>query len=598
MYLKSYLFVTSIFIIINEIQQVPIQRRRQDAGPTNRQIEKTLEKALEIVRTNEYGTTRRPLRQNSSPIDKDAKAVLDMVRGMTTEEPGPSRETVSSVEDSEDSDYCPDKFYINNQEWRKSTIENILKLHESGRSEKNIRKLYPRYRRQYLGKFRSCLDEQVRPAQALALIGQSVSQKFKEAREEGKPVRGFMIKAWAIAEARELGLTTFKASNHWLTDFKRKYGIRSRKVTKVTSSQEQISSTITMRLIDEFRNKLMRWRRHFKSKFIWNMDQTSVNYEQSTDRTLSFVGERDTYLHAGSKLKQTHSYTSQITISRSGRLVGKLLLCLQEPTGVFGPRVGPKVHELESEYGNIVVFASRSGKMTSELNQHWVSQVVKPAFEEISSLPDEPDECPLPIDQLMRSDDRGMDEDDEFCRATRYREGQDTCKDLEGEDAGFDHEEICRHQARDRARLDCLSPPSGLLLVDGWTGNKAITIDVRLAGLKQMNLPDRSTSELQPLDVGFMRQYKLFIGRLTSQAHYDNLLPNITTREGIINMQSLIWNQFNAPAYYDMIKWCWHKTDLNYESSELRHPTEDGYPLMVRQIQFNFNDTGCQVLRV
>lgn len=93
--------------------------------------------------------------------------------------------------------------------------------------------------------------------------------------------------------------------------------------------------------------------------------------------------------------------------------------------------------------------------------------------------------------------------------------------------------------------------------MDAWGGNKNIVQDARAIGIKAMILPERSTSELQPLFVGFMRQYKLFASRLTYQAHFDDLLSDLTRRESIINMHSLIWNQLSSPIYRDMFRWCW-----------------------------------------
>lgn len=64
-----------------------------------------------------------------------------------------------------------------------------------------------------------------------------------------------------------------------------------------------------------------------------------------------------------SKNKKTHSYTVQPLVSRDGRTLGKLLICLQEPKGDFGPRVEQQVRSLERELGNVRVVLSTSRKM-------------------------------------------------------------------------------------------------------------------------------------------------------------------------------------------------------------------------------------------
>lgn len=88
-----------------------------------------------------------------------------------------------------------------------------------------------------------------------------------------------------------------------------------------------------------------------------------------------------------------------------------------------------------------------------------------------------------------------------------------------------------------------------------------------------------------------MRQYKQFVNRLTHQAHYDDILDKLTTREGVLNMHSLVWNQLSSPAYTDMLRWCWHKTDPDYSAIE-PHNTQ---PAMVRKIEFGFAASECQV---
>lgn len=58
-------------------------------------------------------------------------------------------------------------------------------------------------------------------------------------------------------------------------------------------------------------------------------------------------------------------------ISRDGRLFPKLLLVMQEPSGDLGSVVEKRVKDLEKRYKNIEVFASKSGKLTSDLVERW-----------------------------------------------------------------------------------------------------------------------------------------------------------------------------------------------------------------------------------
>lgn len=63
-------------------------------------------------------------------------------------------------------------------------------------------------------------------------------------------------------------------------------------------------------------------------------------------------------------------------------------------------------------------------------------------------------------------------------------------------------------------------------------------------------------------------------------------VKGVTDRSGIINMHSLIWDQFNSPAYHDMLRYAWHNTDIGYDDEELH---EGSPPHLVQDVQFDFN---------
>lgn len=546
-------------------------------------VEKTLERALAIVRASKSPTSPRPTRY-PPPHDAQARQLLDQLG--ESQQAGPSHAAEGDAmevtpDDPTDPDYVPESIEIGTRTISLSTAQNVIRLYIQGRTEAGIRKLYSWYRRQYLPQLRKFVERGYRPSQRMTLINENVNDKFVEARRKKQPVRGFTLKNWALQEARKLNYPQFKASNHWLSNFKKRYEISSRKVTKITTKLG--SSGADEGEVRRFNEKFSRWKREFPDHSIWNMDQTGFNYELGTDRTLSHTGERDTELIAGSKNKQTHSYTAQPLVSRAGKLIGKLLLCFQERDGRFGPKVGNKLYDLQQAYGNVVAFASQSGKMSSELNARWVRDVVGPAVCEHHGLPNDAARHP---ESLVGSEEEGMDDEDAACYGVRRRDGERLCDEL-GEPS-----EYCRVQNRMRVAAECTSVPNILMIVDAWAGNKAIHPDARMLGIKVVTLPEGSTADLQPLDVGFMRQYKLFVSRITNQAHYDELLSDVTSREGILNLQSLVWNQLSSPAYEQMLRWIWHNTDPDYPRTASGQVIK---PPLVSQIQFKFNVTDCQV---
>lgn len=79
-----------------------------------------------------------------------------------------------------------------------------------------------------------------------------------------------------------------------------------------------------------------------------------------------------------------------------------------------------------------------------------------------------------------------------------------------------------------------------------------------------------TTSELQPLDVGFFRHYKLLFYRLLEKAPLFDLHQEITSRLGVISLHSLLWDQFRAPLYNDAIRYALYSTDPLYDDEETR----------------------------
>lgn len=60
---------------------------------------------------------------------------------------------------------------------------------------------------------------------------------------------------------------------------------------------------------------------------------------------------------------------------------------------------------------------------------------------------------------------------------------------------------------------------------------------------------------------------------ITREANHLEMLSEIS-RAGIINIYSLVFNQFNSTRYHVMIRYCWHDTDPESSLDELI----DGYP--------------------
>ncbi len=112
---------------------------------------------------------------------------------------------------------------------------------------------------------------------------------------------------------------------------------------------------------------------NYEPDHIFNTDQSGINYETYSQRTLANIGE-STEVSANSLNAMSHSYSIQPVMSFEGKLVGKLLLCLQEINSKFGPIVENQLFKAN----NIQLVCSSSGKMTKELIKKFSQEILKP----------------------------------------------------------------------------------------------------------------------------------------------------------------------------------------------------------------------------
>ncbi|CAF3574084.1 unnamed protein product [Rotaria socialis] len=145
--------------------------------------------------------------------------------------------------------------------------------------------------------------------QKLRRIGTIVFERFRRAREKHLPVHEIDIQRWELREAKLYNLCDCFASHHWLLNFKKSHGISSRKVTKFVSCRKTVDKTSITIVADEFVDKVSKCIPKYKLNDVLNADQSSFHYEMTSNRTLSYVGEKATYVSVISVNATTHSYT-------------------------------------------------------------------------------------------------------------------------------------------------------------------------------------------------------------------------------------------------------------------------------------------------
>jgi hypothetical protein len=106
-----------------------------------------------------------------------------------------------------------------------------------------------------------------------------------------------------------------------------------------------------------------------------------------------------------------------------------------------------------------------------------------------------------------------------------------------------------------------------LLLLDSWTGQQddanfaAMLEDVNPC--QRLQIPPKTTPLVQPLDVYYFRQWKLAVKACYNRVLVDNLAVNLGTRDNVLRLQSLIHNQFSAPAFTKMGQYAWFSAGLS-----------------------------------
>jgi len=141
------------------------------------------------------------------------------------------------------------------------------------------------------------------------------------------------IKHWALKKAREINDTTFAATDFWLHQFKRRHHICGRKITKLVTKRQVDNDEDIRQSADQFVVQVQKNLPKYNLDNVINTDQSGLQLELFSNRTLSFEGEHITLDKVQSINNTTHSYTIQPVISMSGRQIGPLFLCLKEASG-------------------------------------------------------------------------------------------------------------------------------------------------------------------------------------------------------------------------------------------------------------------------
>jgi len=223
-------------------------------------------------------------------------------------------------------------------EYMKNVIDFYDAIDETtGKRKHTWKSVQHRFRRvghiQYLGRFRKYLEKHGTKKQKIDDIDTFVYERFEAARENCLPIHDIDLKRWALQRAQAQSFHEFSVSKHWITTFKHRHDIVSRKITKFVTKHALNDADELEQLAVQFVKEAKAEMQHYSPEEIMNTDQVGLEKELHSTRTLSYQGEKLTVAAIKSKNAITHSYTLQPMINLAGEVVGPIYLCLKEPNG-------------------------------------------------------------------------------------------------------------------------------------------------------------------------------------------------------------------------------------------------------------------------
>uniref|UniRef100_H3AVG9 HTH CENPB-type domain-containing protein n=1 Tax=Latimeria chalumnae TaxID=7897 RepID=H3AVG9_LATCH len=144
-------------------------------------------------------------------------------------------------------------------------------------------------------------------------------QWYQRARAPNLPISGPLIAEQALKFAASLGLSTFKASDGWLSNFKKKH-----KLTGAVASGESVD--VDKDTCDDWLARLPDITQGYQPRDIFNLDETGVFYRALPDRSLAPTEEeRDGSRHCKDRLtacllvNQCGEFEKTLVIGRSAK---------------------------------------------------------------------------------------------------------------------------------------------------------------------------------------------------------------------------------------------------------------------------------------
>ncbi|KAG0439345.1 Tigger transposable element-derived protein 6 [Dictyocoela muelleri] len=150
--------------------------------------------------------------------------------------------------------------------------------------------------------------------QLFKTLDDQMFEVFLRLRADHVPVNGKIIKMIAKRIANRLDITTFKASNGWIENFKKRHDLTFKNISGESNSADMTS-------VESFKTKFRKKVDEFKAENIFNCDETALYYKNPPRK--SFVTPDDNC--KGSKSNKMR-LTIMLTCSMSGEKLNPLVI--------------------------------------------------------------------------------------------------------------------------------------------------------------------------------------------------------------------------------------------------------------------------------
>ncbi|CAG9563419.1 unnamed protein product [Danaus chrysippus] len=179
---------------------------------------------------------------------------------------------------------------------------------------------------------------------------------FKQCRDKNISVSGPILREKAEEFSKSLGHSSFRASNGWLVNFKKRHELVFRKVCGESAS-------VNKEVCDEWINELQSLLKDYEPKDVFNADETGLFFKCLPDKTLNFKNEK---CHGGKHSKERFTILLATNMTGSEKLKPLVIGKAKKPRCFSGFKTIPLDYD-----------ANKKAWMTAEIFKGWLIKVDK-----------------------------------------------------------------------------------------------------------------------------------------------------------------------------------------------------------------------------